>query len=118
VSDASGLYNLSRALGGVVGIALIDTILFGRSAEHADRIQTLRNEDPEAAARLLQITTDELPDPTDPTGLLGVMDTIQEASVTMAVNEAWLMMGGLTCLALILLWRMGPIREDQAPRPD
>ena len=31
VSDASGLYNLSRDLGGVIGIALIDTILFSRS---------------------------------------------------------------------------------------
>ena len=27
--------------------------------------------DPEAAARLLQITADELPDPDDPMGLLG-----------------------------------------------
>jgi DHA2 family multidrug resistance protein len=117
VSDASGLYNLSRALGGVIGIALIDTILFSRSAEHADRIQEMMTADPEAAARLLQITTDELPDPSDPMGLLGVMDTVQEASVTMAVNEAWLMMGGLTGLALILLWRLGPIREDRGSLP-
>jgi DHA2 family multidrug resistance protein len=117
VSDASGLYNLSRALGGVIGIALIDTILFSRSAEHAGRIQDLMTADPEAAAALLQITTGELPDPTDPMGLMGVMDIIQEASVTMAANEAWLAMGGLTALALILLWRMGPIRHHQAPPP-
>ena len=117
VSDASGLYNLSRALGGVIGIALIDTILFSRSAEHADRLKDMMTEDPDAAARLLQITTDEFPDPTDPMGLLGVMDTIQEAGVTMAVNEAWLTMGGITCLALILLWRMGPIREGQGSLP-
>jgi len=45
------------------------------------------------------------------------MDTVQEASVTMAVNEAWLMMGGLTGLALILLWRLGPIREDRGASP-
>jgi DHA2 family multidrug resistance protein len=117
VSDASGLYNLSRALGGVIGIALIDTILFSRSAEHAGRIQDLMTADPDAAAALLQITTGELPDPTDPMGLMGVMDIIQEASVTQAVNEAWLMMGSLTALALILLWRMGPIRHHQAPPP-
>ena len=41
------------------------------------------------------------------------MDMIQETSVTLAVNEAWLMMGGLTLIALILLWRMGPIREPE-----
>lgn len=117
VSDASGLYNLSRALGGVIGIALIDTILFSRSAEHADRIKDMMTADPAAAAALLQITTGELPDPEDPTGLLGVMDIVQEAAVTMAVNEAWLMMGGLTAAALILLWRLGPIRDQQSALP-
>ena len=113
VSDASGLYNLCRALGGVIGIALIDTILFSRSAEHADRIKDMMTADPEAAARMMQIPVDELPDPADPLGLMGVMDMIQETSVTLAVNEAWLMMGGLTLIALILLWRMGPIREPE-----
>jgi MFS transporter, DHA2 family, multidrug resistance protein len=114
VSDASGLYNLSRALGGIIGIALIDTILFSRSAEHADRIKDLMTSDPEAAARLLRITADELPDPTDPMGLLGVMDTIQEGAVTLAVNEAWLLMGAATLAALVLLLMLGPIRE---PKP-
>ena len=114
VSDASGLYNLSRALGGIIGIALIDTILFTRSAEHADRIKDLMMQDPEAAARLLRIAVDELPDPTDPMGLLGVMDTIQEGAVTLAVNEAWLLMGGCTLAALVLLVMLGPIRE---PKP-
>ena len=114
VSDASGLYNLSRALGGIIGIAIIDTLLFTRSAEHADRIKDLMTDDPEAAARLLQITVDELPDPTDPMGLLGVMDTIQEGAVTLAVNEAWLLMGACTLAALVLLLMLGPIRE---PKP-
>ena len=83
-----------------IGIALIDTILFTRSAEHADRIKDLMTQDPEAAARVLRVAADELPDPTDPMGLLGVMDTIQEGAVTLAVNEAWLLMGGCTLAAL------------------
>jgi hypothetical protein len=62
----------------------------------------------------MAIGVSELPDPEDPTGLLGVMDTIQETALTMAVNEAWLLMGGLTCTALLLLWWLGPIRE---PKP-
>ncbi|MFN4141304.1 DHA2 family efflux MFS transporter permease subunit [Aestuariivirga sp.] len=110
VSDASGLYNLCRALGGVIGIALIDTVLFSRSAEHADRIKEMMAADPDAAARLMAIGPDELPDAEDPLGILGIMDTIQETSVTLAVNEAWIMMGGLTALGVILLWAMGPIR--------
>ena len=117
VSDASGLYNLSRALGGVIGIALIDTVLFSRSAEHADQIKDMMTADPAAAASLLQITVDELPDADDPLGLLGVMDTIQEASVTLAVNEAWLMLGSITLIGVILLWALGPIRSDRGNLP-
>jgi DHA2 family multidrug resistance protein len=114
VSEASGLYNLSRALGGIIGIAVIDTLLFSRSAEHADSIKDLMEADPAAAAALLRITPDDLPDPTDPMGIMGVMDTIKEGAVTLAVNEAWLLMGGITCVALILLLMLGPIRE---PKP-
>ena len=33
--DASGLFNLMRNLGGAIGIALIDTILYGRTGGHA-----------------------------------------------------------------------------------
>ena len=35
VPDASGLFNLMRNLGGAIGIALIDTILYGRTEGHA-----------------------------------------------------------------------------------
>ncbi|MCA3555168.1 hypothetical protein [Aestuariivirga sp.] len=42
------------------------------------------------------------------------MDTIQESAVTLAVNEAWLLMGGCTLAALVLLVMLGPIRE---PKP-
>ena len=65
-------------------------------------------------ARLLRIAAADLPDPTDPMGLLGVMDTIQEGALTLAVNEAWLLMGGCTLFALVLLHMLGPIRE---PKP-
>src|SRR6202022_359495 len=36
VPDASGLFNLMRNLGGAIGIALIDTILYGRSIGHGE----------------------------------------------------------------------------------
>ena len=110
VSDASGLYNLSRNLGGAIGIALIDTVLFSRSVEHAGKITDLMTSDPAAAAKLLGIGMDELPDASDPLGLMGVMDTIQDVSLTLAINEAWVMLAGTTALALILVWRLGPIR--------
>ena len=39
VPDASGLFNLMRNLGGAIGIALIDTVLYGRTSIHADAIR-------------------------------------------------------------------------------
>src|SRR6186713_3344699 len=38
VPDASGLFNLMRNLGGAIGIALIDTVIYGRSPVHARAI--------------------------------------------------------------------------------
>jgi MFS transporter, DHA2 family, multidrug resistance protein len=110
VADASGLFNLSRNLGGAIGIALIDTIVFSRGPEHADRIMDLLKSDPAKAAGLLGLTPADLPDPGDPSGLMGIMDIIQQASLTLAINEAWLMLGGITALALVVLAVMGPIR--------
>ena len=110
VSDASGLYNLSRNLGGAIGIALIDTVVLSRSAEHAGQLTDLITIDAAAAALRLGVTVEEMPDPDDPMGILSVMDAIQEASLTSAINEAWLMLAGLTVIALLLIWVVGPIR--------
>lgn len=113
VSDASGLYNLSRNLGGAIGIALIDTVLFTRGPEHASYIKDLMDTAPAEAARLMGVGVDELPAPGDAMGLMGFVDVIQEASLTLAINEAWLMLSGLTAVALLLLWIMGPIRVPE-----
>jgi DHA2 family multidrug resistance protein len=110
IADASGLFNLSRNLGGAIGIALIDTIVFSRGPEHADRIVELIKLDPAKAAIALGLTVDELPDSQDPMGLMGIMDIVQQASITSAINEAWLIMSVITAMALVVLLAMGPIR--------
>jgi MFS transporter, DHA2 family, multidrug resistance protein len=111
VSDASGLYNLSRNLGGAIGIALVDTVLFTRGPTHADTLTGLIQTAPEEAARLMGLTINDMPAADDPTGLMAIMDSIQDASLTMAVNEAWAMLAGISGLAVALLWVMGPIRQ-------
>jgi DHA2 family multidrug resistance protein len=113
VGDASGLYNLNRNLGGAIGIAIIDTVIFSRSAEHADRLTELMKTDLTAAADALGLTADDMPDPDDPMGVLAIMDAIQETSLTFAINDAWLLLAGLTALAVFLIWMMGPIRVDE-----
>src|SRR5207253_10614499 len=38
VGDGSGLFNLMRNLGGAIGLALIDTVVFSRGPDYADQI--------------------------------------------------------------------------------
>lgn len=115
IADASGLFNLARNLGGAIGIALIDTIVFSRGPEHADRLVELIKADPAKAASALGIGVDELPDPLDPTGLMSIMDVIQQASLTSAINEAWIVLSAITAMALPILFLMGSIRIATPP---
>ena len=110
VSDASGLYNLCRNLGGAIGIALIDTILFTRGPDYAGQLTDLIKSDPAHAAALMGLAPADLPGADDPSGMMSIMDSIQDASLTMAINDAWMLLAVVTALALPLLWVMGPIR--------
>jgi len=113
VADASGLYNLCRNLGGAIGIALIDTVLFTRGPDIASNLTDLVKTDPVAAAAQLGLTPDDIPAPDDAMGLISIMDSIQDASLTIAINEAWAMLAAITLLAVLLLLVMGPIRVPQ-----
>ncbi len=94
VSDASGLFNLSRNLGGAIGIALLDTILFGRTEDHGAALMDQIRTAPDAAAALMGIPVSDLPDPEDPMGLLAIADIVQEQAFTMSINEGWMLLGG------------------------
>ncbi len=109
VSDASGLFNLARNIGGAIGIALMDTVMFSRSPEHSDAILSLISSDPEKAAKLLDMPLADLPTPDDAMSMLGIMDIIQSASLTMAINECWWLLA-VACLATLpLLFFLGPV---------
>jgi MFS transporter, DHA2 family, multidrug resistance protein len=109
VNDASGLFNLVRNVGGALGIALTDTILFSRTPLHGEAILALVVADPQRAAQVLQVPLDELPDLSDPTEMLNVSDLIEAASLTLAVNEVWFTLSAIAVLALPVLWLAGPL---------
>jgi DHA2 family multidrug resistance protein len=118
VGDASGLYNLSRNLGGAIGIALADTVIFSRTPLHAEWLTELIRNDATRAAPILGLALDDIPAPDDLTGLVSIMDSIQNASLTMAINDAWILFAGISALSVVLLWVMGPIHDSaksQAP---
>ena len=117
VSDASGLYNLSRNLGGAIGIALIDTIVFSRGPEHADRIiDLIKQRSGEGGA-------DSRPHGRRPAGpakirwaLWASWMSSSRRALPLAINEAWLMLAVITALALVVAAGHGADSSARAPQ--
>ncbi len=107
VPDASGLFNLMRNLGGAIGLALIDTVIYGRAARHAkDLASRLASGDVEAA-RFIGLPPELLA-----AGMSGRMDAtadtlvrslLERAGFVVAVNEAWAMLAAFTLTGLLVL---------------
>jgi MFS transporter, DHA2 family, multidrug resistance protein len=115
VADASGLFNLMRNLGGAIGIALIDTILYGRSAIHAEDFRARLLAGDLGAARAIGLDPSLLanrpPGPPDDAAIAFVRPMVEKASLALTVNEAWAM---LACVAIagLLLVPFARDRED------
>jgi DHA2 family multidrug resistance protein len=106
VPDASGLFNLMRNLGGAIGIALIDTIVYGRTPVLAHAIVVRVQKGDVATAKAVGIPVSAFMSrgsgPTaDEMALLGPM--VDHLALVQAINEAWLMMAVLTGAALLCL---------------
>lgn len=125
VPAASGLFNLMRNLGGAVGIALIDTILYGRGRVHADALKmrlmagdTKAAEaiglDPSLLARTLSGPSLHAMEPL-------VRPMIERTAFVWSANEAWAMLAATALFAVLLVpfaWR-APIRGTETiPTPD
>ena len=107
VADASGLFNLMRNLGGAIGLALIDTVIYGRAPILAEEIgQRLKRGDvsvsplvgipPETVATAATRTIDAALIET-------VRPLVERAGLVGAINEAWAMLAAITALSLLAL---------------
>ena len=96
VPDASGLFNMMRNLGGAVGIALIDTVLYGRTAGHADTIRQRLFAGDVSTAQAIGL--DRLPSDVSSAGAM-----IEQAAFAMSVNEAWALLAAIALLGLLLI---------------
>ena len=107
VADGSGLFNLMRNLGGALGLALIDTVIFSRSATYAASIAAQLRAGNVATAIGIGIPRDafleQLGQPPDEFTEEMVRPLVEKAALVHAINDAWLMIGTLTVLAIILL---------------
>jgi MFS transporter, DHA2 family, multidrug resistance protein len=107
VPDASGLFNLMRNLGGAIGLALIDTVIYTRSpvlgAALTERLQAGDID----TAKLVGIPVDMFvarpAGPLDaPTQAL-LQPLVEKVALVQAINEAWIMMAVLTIGALLCI---------------
>jgi DHA2 family multidrug resistance protein len=106
IPNASGLFNLMRNLGGAIGIALIDTVIFARAPEHARVIASrLREGDLETFKALgipsQFITTGQLPPGAEAQSIIGPM--IEKLALAQAFNEAWALVALVTAAATFSL---------------
>jgi len=107
VPDASGLFNLMRNLGGAIGIALIDTVLYGRAPVLGDRLVEQMKGGSVDAAGFVGIPLDDFAalaqGSIDVDALGDLQDKVEKAALAMAVNEAWLMLAAITLAAVLAL---------------
>lgn len=120
VADASGLFNLTRNLGGAIGLALVDTVIYGRSATHVAAIAMRLKAGDVATAQAVGIPTHlflaQIGEPIDSATQAMLRPMVERLALTWAINEAWIMLAVLTLIALISLpWVKtgGPDRSSQ-----
>ena len=118
VPDASGLFNLMRNLGGAIGIALIDTVIWTRAPHHADALVARLMARDLAAAREIGLPeamlAGPLPSPDDPRVQAFVRPLVEKAGLVSAINEAWTLVAALVLLAPLVLAAARVTRVPQA----
>jgi DHA2 family multidrug resistance protein len=107
VPDASGLFNLMRNLGGAIGIALIDTILYGRTGGHAGALRDRLIAGDITAARAigldLELFTHRPPDVSDATVEAYLRPMVEKAAFALSTNEAWALLAFVALAGLLLV---------------
>jgi DHA2 family multidrug resistance protein len=121
VADASGLFNLMRNLGGAIGIALIDTVLYGRVESYADdfRIRLLARDVSAAQAIGLDpnLLLGQPPGAPDQATIDYVRPLVEKASLALCVNEAWALLAGFAVIGMILVLLTRAAKSDQRREP-
>lgn len=104
VPDASGLFNLMRNLGGAIGLALIDTVIFSRAPVHGTAIVERLQAGDTATARFiglpLELFAARPAGPIDAEAAAFLRPLIEKAAMTSAINEAWALVALLTLAAM------------------
>lgn len=107
VANGSGLFNLMRNLGGAIGLALIDTVIYARAPLHSEALAERLKQGEIEAGKIVG-----LPDGIMRGRPIGEITTEMEAAVrpllekaglVAAINEAWTMLAAFMVLGLLAL---------------
>ncbi|MGA9084535.1 MAG: MFS transporter, partial [Pseudolabrys sp.] len=113
IADASGLFNLMRNLGGAIGIAIIDTVIYTRAPDHARTLIDRLAAGDLNAAKMLGIPPEAFGSALlDPEKQAMLAPLIEKVGFVDAINDAWTLVALTTIAALIVVpWAKG------TPRP-
>jgi DHA2 family multidrug resistance protein len=118
IADASGLFNMMRNLGGAIGIAIIDTVIYTRAPEHSKTLIGRLTAGDMDAVRMLGIPPDALAlgqSLSDPSTQAVLAPLVEKVAFVEAVNDAWALVALATCAALFLVLlakRPGPMQQN------
>ena len=105
VAECSGLFNLTRNLGGAIGLALVDTVIYGRAPVHVTAIAARLQAGDVATAKAVGIPVNlflaQVGEPVDSATQAMLRPMVEKLALTQAINEAWLGVALVTALALI-----------------
>ncbi len=104
--DASGLFNLMRNLGGAIGIALIDTVIWSRVAGHGQDLLDQLMAGDRSTAIFIGLSPDLLAEPhppmDNPLVQAFLKPLVEKAALTLAMNEAWLLAAVFTLAGALI----------------
>lgn len=106
LADASSLFNLMRNLGGAIGIALIDTVIWSRAPLHADKLLARLHAGDLSVARSIGVPDVYLSAPSslaDPMVQTLVRPLLERAGLVAAINDAWAMIAALALVGVPLM---------------
>jgi DHA2 family multidrug resistance protein len=104
VADASGLFNMMRNLGGAIGIAVIDTIVYSHSPEYGQTLVERLTAGDLSTATTLGISSEELKTALlDPEKHDFLASLIHKVAFTQAANDAWALVALITLAALVFV---------------
>jgi MFS transporter, DHA2 family, multidrug resistance protein len=115
IADASGLFNLMRNLGGAIGIALIDTILYGRVMFYVENFGDRLLAGDISAAKAIgldpSLLLNRAAGPPSEAEIAFVRPLIEKASLAICINQAWAMLAAVAVIGLLLV----PFARDSKP---